>query len=317
MAELFPEEPSSFSSQLTPRLKELSGKGIHFGTSSWKYEGWVGTIYQEDRYKTRGKFSKKKFEENCLTEYARVFPTVCGDFAFYQFPSDEYWQRLFSMVPEDFKFALKVPEDITVAIWPKHARYGKNAGNKNDNFLDAHLFQRLFTDRLKPYSHQTGPIIFEFGTFNKSVFATPEEFQAALGPFLSALPEGFDFAIEIRNQEFLTSEHLRILADYNVAHVFNAWTRMPGLDEQGKIDDAYTANFTVIRALLKRGRSYEAAVKTFEPYERIQEVQEGAREGITEIVTRSVNAKRRVFAYINNRLEGYAPGTIESIIERL
>ena len=55
---------------------------------SSKYDGWVGSIYSEDRYVTRGKFSRAKFEENCLTEYAEMFPTVCGDLTFYQFPSE-------------------------------------------------------------------------------------------------------------------------------------------------------------------------------------------------------------------------------------
>ena len=31
-------------------------------------------------------FRRKRFEAECLREYAETFPTVCGDFAFYQFP---------------------------------------------------------------------------------------------------------------------------------------------------------------------------------------------------------------------------------------
>jgi hypothetical protein len=34
---------------------------VYFGTSSWKYEGWLGSIYTPERYLTRGKFSKKKW----------------------------------------------------------------------------------------------------------------------------------------------------------------------------------------------------------------------------------------------------------------
>jgi hypothetical protein len=41
-------------------------------------------------YLKRGKFSRKKFDETCLADYAETFPTVCGDFAFYQFPSEVY-----------------------------------------------------------------------------------------------------------------------------------------------------------------------------------------------------------------------------------
>ena len=81
------------AARLAPKLHSLAEQGIYFGTSSWKYEGWLGSIYSEERYLTRGKHSKKKFEETCLAEYARTFPTVCGDFAFYQFPTEEYWAR--------------------------------------------------------------------------------------------------------------------------------------------------------------------------------------------------------------------------------
>ena len=60
MASLFPEsdEPPPQAARLAPRLHELAEKGIYFGTSSWKYPGWVGSIYSESRYQTRGKLSK-------------------------------------------------------------------------------------------------------------------------------------------------------------------------------------------------------------------------------------------------------------------
>lgn len=158
---LFPEmDVPEQAARLAPRLRGLAAEGIYFGTSSWKYPGWLDTIYSRDRYATRGKFSQKKFDESCLEEYSRVFPTACGDFAFYQFPSQDYWDRLFARTPPDFVFGLKVPEDITVAAWPKHARYGPRAGEPNDHFLDAEAFQRCFTKRLEPHRTQAGAVVF-------------------------------------------------------------------------------------------------------------------------------------------------------------
>ena len=84
---------------LAKRLAALAQRGIFIGTSSWKYEGWLGSIYTPERYFTRGKFSQKKFDDTCLAEYAETFPVVCGDFSFYQFPSDEYWRKLFGSSP--------------------------------------------------------------------------------------------------------------------------------------------------------------------------------------------------------------------------
>ena len=137
------------AARLAPALRSLADRGVYFGTSSWKYDGWLGSIYSQDRYMTRGKLSNAKFEENCLTEYAETFPTVCGDLTFYQFPSEQYWAKLFDAVPENFVFGFKVPEDITVSIWPKHARYGRRAGLANENFLNADVLQRYFTSRLE------------------------------------------------------------------------------------------------------------------------------------------------------------------------
>jgi uncharacterized protein YecE (DUF72 family) len=316
---LFPE-PDGIplqAAQLSPRLHALAERGIFFGTSSWKYEGWLGSIYSPDRYATRGKFSKKKFEETCLAEYTRTFPTVCGDFAFYQFPTAEYWARMFDATPPGFLFGLKVPEDITVTAWPKHARYGQRAGRENEHFLDAKVFARYFTKLLEPHRDQVGPLIFEFGTFNKSTFPTPSDFVARLDAFLGALPEGFRFGVELRNPEYLSPAYFDMLSAYNVAHVFNAWTRMPTLADQVQLPGVFTADFTVVRALLKKGRSYENAVKTFEPYREVQEPNESARGGMKEIVRQSMARKKPAFVFVNNRLEGNAPGTIEAVVDLL
>ena len=301
------------AARLRPKLRALAEQSIYFGTSSWKYEGWLGSIYSPDRYATRGKFSKKKFEETCLAEYARTFPTVCGDFAFYQFPTEEYWERLFAQIPVGFFLALKVPEEITVTVWPKHARYGKRAGLDNEHFLDARAFERFFVKPLKPYKDRLGPLIFEFGTFNKSTFPTPGDFMARLDAFLGSLPDGFRYAVEIRNPDYLSPDYFGMLSSHNVAHVFNAWTRMPVLDQQARLSDAYTADFTVVRALLARGRTYEQAVKSFEPYDRLQEPNEGAREGMVEIAKQSLRRKNPSWLFINNRLEGHSPSTIEAV----
>jgi uncharacterized protein YecE (DUF72 family) len=305
------------AARLAPRLRSLADEGMYLGTSSWKYPGWLGSIYSDDRYQTRGKFSKAKFEESCLTEYARTFPTVCGDFAFYQFPTEQYWAKLFEAVPKGFLFGLKVPEDITVPTWPKHARYGPRAGKQNEHFLDAQSFERFFIKRLEPHVDHVGPLIFEFGTFNKTTFPTPADFIARLDPFLAALPKGFRYSVEIRNQDYLSPTYFGLVASHNVAHCFNAWTRMPSLDDQAQLDDAYTADFSVVRALLTRGRSYEQAVKALEPYQLIQEPNERAREGMVEIIAQARKRKSPAFLFVNNRLEGNAPGTIEAVVDRL
>src|SRR6516165_1079272 len=188
-----PDQRPPQAARLGPRLRALAEKGIYFGTSSWKYEGWLGSIYRPELYLTRGKFSKKKFEAECLADYAATFPIVCGDFAFYQFPSPDYWKKLFEGTPPSLLFGLKVPEDITVAKWPGHARYGKRAGKDNEGFLNAALFTDRFAWPLEPYADRVATLMFEFGTFANSTFPSLDDFLTRLDPFLAALPSGFRY----------------------------------------------------------------------------------------------------------------------------
>ena len=204
------------------KLDDLARKGVFIGTSSWKYEGWIGQIYSAERYSSRGRFSQKRFEQECLAEYAETFPIVCGDFSFYQFPGEAYWQKLFTSAPGRLKYALKVPEDITAKAFPKHARYGPRAGADNAAFLDAAVFQAMFLDLLRPWLEQIAVLILEFGTFPKYAFRDVAEFIAALDPFLAALPRDFRYGVEVRNEEYLAPEYFACLRHHGVAHVLNA-----------------------------------------------------------------------------------------------
>jgi len=305
--------PAPTALRLAPKLSELARHGIYFGTSSWKYEGWLGQVYTAERYQTRGRFSKKKFNETCLAEYAATFPIVCGDFTFYQFPSERYWARLFASAPESLLYAFKIPEEITVKVFPTHARYGARGGRVNDNFLNHDLLKEAFLRPLWPYHRQVAVLIFEFGAFSGKSFKDVGEFSQALDPFLAALPPQYRYAVEIRNPEFLAPDYFDCLRAHQVAHAFNAWARMPELGVQIAIPAAYTAGFLVTRALLARGRGYEKAVKLFQPYDRIQEPNPAARDALRRLATRARDNQQPAFIFVNNRLEGNAPDTIAAV----
>jgi uncharacterized protein YecE (DUF72 family) len=314
---LFDDERPAQAARLAPRLHALAAQGVYLGTSSWKYEGWLGSIYSPERYTVRGRLSRRKFETECLVEYAETFPVVCGDFSFYQFPTPDYWRRLFGETPATLRFGFKVPEEITVATWPGHARYGERSGQCNRSFLDSSLFERAFARPLEAYRERVATLIFEFGTFSRRDFAAPADFTARLDAFLAALPDGFRYAVEIRNSEYLRPDHLAMLASHNTAHVFNAWTRMPDLGTQAEMAGAFTADFTVVRALLRRGQTYEQAVKRFEPYRETQEPDSATRDALARIAARSRRLGRPAFLFVNNRLEGNAPSTIEAVVSTL
>ena len=310
------EDPGVFDRiGLAARLQSLAANGIYIGGSSWKYEGWLGQIYSRERYLSRGRFSRRLFEAECLREYAETFPTVCGDFAFYQFPAEGFWQKLFQQVPEEFRFTFKVPEQITCKVFPTHPRYGAQAGKPNETFLDSKVFREMFLKPLLPYGSKTALLIFEFGTFGPRSFADLAEFLDRLDPFLASLPGEFRYAVEIRNPEFLAKDYFACLRNHRVAHVYNAWSRMPELRHQVAIPDSSTAAFLVCRALLRRGRSYEDAVRQFAPYREVQDPNPETRDSMRLLIGRARENKEMLFLFVNNRLEGNSPLTILSIVE--
>jgi uncharacterized protein YecE (DUF72 family) len=310
------DEPNAFDRDaLAAKLHELAAQNIFIGGSSWKYEGWVGQIYSRQRYLNRGRFSQKMFEQECLKEYAETFPTVCGDFAFYQFPSDDFWSRLFARVPSGFRFAFKVPEQITCKVFPTHARYGAQAGRENEAFLDNRMLREMFLRPLLAHREKTALLIFEFGAFGRRSFDDLGQFLDRLDPFLAGLPPEFRYAVEIRNPDFLEKDYFSCLRSHGVAHVYNAWSKMPELRHQMAIPDSVTADFLVSRALLRRGRVYEDAVGMFAPYREIQDPNPEARESLRILIGRARENKQFLFLFVNNRLEGNAPLTILSLVD--
>jgi uncharacterized protein YecE (DUF72 family) len=312
---LFDEPQPTMASLLGPRLRKLAEEGIFIGTSSWKYEGWIGQIYTREKYLSRGRFSQKRFEAECLDEYAATFPIVCGDFSFYQFPSDAYWHRLFGSAPAQLRYAFKVPEEITVKKFPSHERYGPRAGTTNEAFLNAAIFGDSFLRPLEPYRNRIQTLIFEFGTLPKSAIEESPRFLDQLDAFLGGLPADYRYSVEIRNPELLSEPYFACLQSHGVAHVFNAWTRMPELSIQMALRDAFTTNFTVTRALLRRGRPYEEAVSRFQPYLHVQDPNPPARQAIRQLIARARIAREFAYIFVNNRLEGNAPETIAAVIE--
>lgn len=59
------------------------------------------------------------------------------------------------------------------------------------------------------------------------------------------------------------------------------------------------------RFLLKPGRKYEEAVKTFQPYDKTKEVNEDARKAGAALIEEGEHyeARRKTYIYVNNRLE--------------
>jgi len=299
------------------RLADLASKGVFIGTSSWKYPGWVGTVYDESRYLYRGKFAKSRFEQACLAEYAEVFKTVCVDAAYYTFPARDYLQGLAAQVPSDFRFAFKVTDAITVKRFPNLPRFGARKGTVNENFLNADIFASRFLEPCDAIRSQVGILMFEFSRFHRADYQDLRAFIADLDAFLCKLPKSWPYGIEMRNDIWLGPEYLDCLARHQVAHVYNSWTDMPTVSEQLDLAGSRT-NPTLVAArfLLTPGKTYERTIQDYEPFDRLKKTDENARSAAATIIDEgALTPSRYTYVFINNRLEGCAPRTIEALVE--
>jgi hypothetical protein len=52
----------------------------------------------------------------------------------------------------------------------------------------------------------------------------------------------------------------------------------------------------------------------FEPYKQVQQPEPTTRQALKEIVDRAHKVRQVAYLFVNNRLEGNAPGTIEGVI---
>lgn len=306
--------PNDFDlAALRTAISRLAARGQYIGTSSWKYEGWLGQLYDEQRYLHHGKISKKRFQENCLAEYAQTFKTVSVDAGYYQFPTVDSLGKLCAQVPDDFRFSFKVTDEITLRHFHKLDRHGDRAGTVNPNFLNAELFSELFLGPCSAFKEKIGLLMFEFSTFQPTDYERGRHFVDDLDKFLGKLPRQWQYGVEIRNESFLRPEYFNCLRAHGVAHIYNNWNRMPSVAQQMAVVGSETTNFVAARFLLKPGRSFEEAVAKFKPYTEIREPNLEARRALRTLSNKKT--ERPSYAFVNNRLEGSALKTIMAALE--
>ena len=111
---------------------------LRFGTSSWTFPGWAGLVYHR-RYP-----NQRAFLRESLGEYAQhpLMRTVGIDRGYYTPVPEEDLAAYSRQLPDDFRAAMKVWQGVAMPGYPKHPRYGADAGKANPDFLDAEVFAR-------------------------------------------------------------------------------------------------------------------------------------------------------------------------------
>jgi uncharacterized protein YecE (DUF72 family) len=285
---------------------------VRFGTSSWNYPGWRGLVYRE-RYKGKGASTRM------LEEYARfpLFRTLGIDASFYAAPTPEILAGWADRLPAGFPCVSKVWQQITVHSWTR-VQDPERAGMPNPDFLNPAIFvESVLGPYRKHFADHLGPLVFEFQQVPRSAGLGAQQFADRLDAFFAQLPRDTAYAVEVRNEEFLTPAYFAVLREYDVAHVFSSWTRMPSIGSQLDQPGALTAPFIVARALLRPGRSYDDAVDAFSPYDRVLDADPGVRADLVRLALLALSANVPAYILVNNRLEGSAPLTILAVAQML
>jgi len=151
---------------------------------------------------------------------------------------------------------------------------------------------------------ELGPLVFQFGFFNNSIFRGVTDFLARLRPFLKKLPKDHKFAVEIRNKDWLVLQFVETLREHGIALALTDQSWMPRPAQWFEKFDPITADFAYVRWLGDR-KDIEAKTKVWNKLvvDRSTELTEWAD------VLRKL--KVPVYAYANNHFAGYSPATVE------
>lgn len=253
---------------------------IRLGTSAFTAAGWPGSFYPEGLP-----------EREYLTYYATRFDTVELDNTFYRTPSLSAVQAWNSKTPKGFLFAAKVPQTIT------HEKVLTDCDEDLTQFLKV----------MDALGEKLGPLLLQFGYFNKKAFNSVNDFLARLVPFLKKLPKGYRFAVEIRNKYWLTPQLLDALRASGVALALidQAWMPRP-LQWFAKFDPI-TTDFTYVRWLGDR-KGIEEQTKTWDKVivDRSADLAEWVK------VLKPIHKRRiQILAFANNHYAGHGPATLE------
>jgi uncharacterized protein YecE (DUF72 family) len=253
---------------------------IRVGTSAFMAKGWSGTFYP-----------KGLPQREYLTYYAQHFDTVEIDSTLYGTPALSTVQGWYSKTPDGFLFAVKAPNTIT------HYKVLRGCQAETAEFLNV----------MDALGEKLGPVLFQFSYFNRAVFSGVKDFLARLKPFLKNLPTTHEFAVEIRNKQWLVPEFTETLREYRVALVLNDHHLMPRPEEWFQTIDPITSDFTYVRWLGDR-KALESLTKVWNQIIVDRQTELAEWVGVLEKV---YERKIGIYAYANNHYAGYSRATVE------
>lgn len=244
---------------------------IRLGTQGWNYDAWVAPFYPVG---TR--------PADYLAVYARAFDTVEVDSTFYAVPPVKTVRGWYDRTPEEFSFALKLPQEIT------HER----------RLRDYAGVAELFFDRARELGTKLGPVLVQLGPD----FGPAE--LPALANMLPTLPRDIKFAIEFRQRAWINDGVLALLAEHGVALTLTDARWVPR-KQMLALAGRPTADFTYIR--------WMGGNRDIVDYSRIQIDRSRELEQWAGVLATLAKVRVKVYGYVNNHFAGHSPQSVREL----
>ena len=244
---------------------------ICLGAQGWNYDAWVGPFYPSGTKPA-----------DYLTTYARAFSAVEVDSTFYAIPSPKTVMGWADRTPDDFTFALKLPQEIT------HERRLRSCGDLLREFLD--VARRL--------ERKLGPILLQFGPD----FGPVE--LPALAAFLPQLPRDLLFAVEFRQRSWINDGIIALLAEHRVALALVDARWIPR-KTMLSLAERPTADFAYVR--------WMGPNRDIVDYSRVQVDRTAEIDAWVRVLPALAKRVRTVFGFANNHFAGHSPATLREL----
>lgn len=290
-------------------LAEQLPLSLYLGTMSWSFPGWRGLVYGQSA-------EPKHLADAGLGAYSQhpLLGAVEIDRSFYEPLPPRYFESLRGQVPDAFRFLVKAHEECSLPRFPKHARYGKKQGDANSRFLDPAYATDAVVGPSAALGDKLGGILFQFPPQDASA---PLEFAERLGAFLTALPAGLPYVVELRNPELLTPAYARSLEQSGALHAHNVWGNMPSVLQQARLLPPVARRPLFVRWLMRRGDDYEGARSRYAPFSKLAEPDLPNRRDIATLVAKALAHHVPAFVLVNNKAEGCAPESVAELARLL
>jgi uncharacterized protein YecE (DUF72 family) len=223
-------------------------------------------------------------------------------------PSPFTVQEYLESVPPDFKFTIKIPNSLTLTHF--YQKVKNEPLVENPHFLSLTLFQD-FLRSIEPLKKNLGPLMFQFEYLNKQKMPSQQLFQERFAHFIQQINPDFQYAVEIRNPNYLNEKYFKFLKIHKLSHVFLQGYYMPPIIDIYKKFESQLDQPVIIR-LHGPDRS-DIEKRSGGKWDRILNPRDQELNQIAGIIRELLDRKFEVYVNVNNHYEGSAPLSIKRL----